>query len=53
MLLAARHGYDVMELNASDTRSKKALDEELTGAVDSTVLDFGAWPWWWHVYEVL
>jgi replication factor C subunit 1 len=42
MLLAARHGYDVMELNASDTRSKKALDEELTGAVDSTVLDFGA-----------
>lgn len=46
MLLAARHGYDVMELNASDTRSKKALDEELTGAVDSTVLDFGVWRAW-------
>jgi replication factor C subunit 1 len=40
ILLAKRHGYEVMELNASDTRTKKALDEVLKGALDSNVLRF-------------
>lgn len=39
-LLAKRHGYEVMELNASDARSKKLINEALGGILDSTVISF-------------
>ena len=37
-LVAKEMGFDVMELNASDTRSKKQLDAIVTDAVSSQSL---------------
>ncbi|CAA18875.1 DNA replication factor C complex subunit Rfc1 [Schizosaccharomyces pombe] len=37
-LVAKLEGYDVLELNASDTRSKRLLDEQLFGVTDSQSL---------------
>ena len=40
--IVAKHlGYEVFELNASDTRSKKSLEEQLNQVVLSTSLVFG------------
>ena len=39
-LLARRHGYEPMELNASDARSKKMVQAALGGVLDSTVINF-------------
>jgi len=42
-LLTARHlGYEIMELNASDARSKKSMDQKLVEAVTNTALSNGA-----------
>mmetsp|Transcript_8209 Transcript_8209/g.11430 ORF Transcript_8209/g.11430 Transcript_8209/m.11430 type:complete len:846 (-) Transcript_8209:499-3036(-) len=41
-LIAKEHGYDVLELNASDARSKKSLTEQLGGTLDCPTLKFGA-----------
>ena len=35
-LVSKELGYDVMELNASDTRSKKLLEQSLSDALSST-----------------
>lgn len=36
-LVAREMGYHVMELNASDTRSKRSLAEELSSVIDNKV----------------
>ena len=38
-LVASLAGYKVIEMNASDTRSKKLLEASLRSTVDNTVLD--------------
>lgn len=40
-MLARRHGFDVLEMNASDARSKNKLQAELEGVTDNLVLQFG------------
>lgn len=40
-LVAASMGYEVMELNASDTRNKGTLKDKVTEVVTMQVLDFG------------
>lgn len=37
-LVSKELGYDVMELNASDTRSKKLLEQSMSDAMTSTSL---------------
>lgn len=37
-VVARAQGYDILELNASDTRSKKTLKEELGDVLDNSVL---------------
>lgn len=55
-VVARSLGYDILELNASDTRSKKSLQQELSDVLDNTVLaithdkqghDHGAYPTLW------
>ncbi|CAB1111626.1 unnamed protein product [Ectocarpus sp. CCAP 1310/34] len=41
-LVAREMGYHVMELNASDTRSKRSLSEELASVIGNKVLSFTA-----------
>jgi replication factor C subunit 1 len=41
MLVAKENGRDILELNASDTRSKKALSLELGDVTGSQVISFG------------
>ncbi|CAM9762731.1 unnamed protein product, partial [Ectocarpus sp. 4 AP-2014] len=41
-LVARELGYHVMELNASDTRSKRSLSEELASVIGNKVLSFTA-----------
>ena len=41
-LVARQMGYDIMELNASDTRSKKLLTSNLADVTQNTVLRLGA-----------
>ena len=38
-LIAGIEGYDVLEFNASDTRSKKLLDTSLRGVLDNTSIN--------------
>ena len=40
-LIARAMGYDVLELNASDARSKKLLESSLADVTQNTVLSFG------------
>lgn len=40
-LIARSMGYEVMELNASDTRSKKLLESNLSDVTQTKVLSFG------------
>lgn len=37
-LVAESMGYSIYELNASDTRNKKSLEQELTAVIDNTAL---------------
>ncbi|OLL24207.1 Replication factor C subunit 1 [Neolecta irregularis DAH-3] len=38
-LVAKLEGYDILEFNASDTRSKRLMDEQLRGVTDNTSLN--------------
>ena len=42
LLITQELGYDVVEFNASDTRSKKLLQQSVSNVLNTTALGFGA-----------
>ena len=42
LLITQELGYDVVEFNASDPRSKKLLQQSVSNVLNTTALGFGA-----------